>query len=1009
MGRVFALIGLVVSVAHVSAQNKFQLPEGGWTYIYEGDAAAYAQPGEAFGTIEGEGSLDGTWSHDNGSDQWDGSEIGGEFGDDNRPGGAMIIEEGGTSYLRIQDTGDPRDYGYSDPSSNRKVYLGHNIAENGASETVLDDGVTLTFRARVPLEGPLDILHPNGQSGNGTQPYPENGDGYVTSDQGKGNFVIRQSAGGAIAFSLTTATDTPNGDPNSGVTEFTGLSFNEFDGNALSDNVNFGQGLGKNVVALDPTQWHEFWVTIEKDPNDVGTHVAAIYIDGNLSPELFNVTAGNGGEGDFSAFSYLAMGATATPQSAALDIDFFGFKLGAVLPQATSFKTPAGGWDYRYEGDTVAYAQPGEAFGTIEGEGSLDGTWSHDNGSDQWDGSEIGGEFGDDNRPGGAMIIEEGGTSYLRIQDTGDPRDYGYSDPSSNRKVYLGHNIAENGASETVLDDGVTLTFRARVPLEGPLDILHPNGQSGNGTQPYPENGDGYVTSDQGKGNFVIRQSAGGAIAFSLTTATDTPNGDPNSGVTEFTGLSFNEFDGNALSDNVNFGQGLGKNVVALDPTQWHEFWVTIEKDPNDVGTHVAAIYIDGNLSPELFNVTAGNGGEGDFSAFSYLAMGATATPQSAALDIDFFGFKLGAVPPEGAVSDSGLALSNLSPEIAAASVDPAVGVSFVAASSLSIPRDGISVTLNGRDYSSSLTITGDEQRWEVSLTTLNPNQSYSGEARVTNSGGASLTRILNFDTYLDDNQVFEGEDYNFGGGKFIDNPAVSFAPNPNNNYWDQMAVLGTDIHDVSDVDPDTERFRFDGTGTSEANDFVRPKFSDFPELDFMLTNVEEGEWVNYTRTIPSNDDGYSLVARLDAGGSFEAQVDLVSSPTSANPTLTKIGTFSGSSSGGFSYFHLLDDDGNNASFPGGGVTTFRVTATSGDYDANFYMVIPFIPSAAQSTPTETLSISGSGSGITITWDGDGTLESASSVTGPWSAVGGASSPYSTTPAGTGTFYRARN
>ena len=997
MGRLSALIGLVVSVAHVSAQNKFQPPEGGWNYIYAGDTVAYAQPGEAFG------SLDGTWSHDNGSDQWDGSEIGGELGDGNRPGGAMIIEEGGSSYLRIQDTGDPRDYGYDDPSSNRKVYLGHNIEEDGASATVLDDGVTLTFRARVPLDGPLDILHPNGQAANGTQPYPENGDGYVTSDQGKGNFVIFQSEGGAIAFSLTTATDTPNGDPNSGVTEFTGLSFNEFDGNAPSANVNFGQGLGKNVVALDPTQWHEFWITIEKDPNDVGTHVVSIYIDGNLSPELFNVTAGTGSEGDFSAFSYLAMGATATPQSAALDVDFFGFKLGVVLPRATSFKTPAGGWDYRYEGDTVAYAQPGEAFG------SLDGTWSHDNGSDQWDGSEIGGDFGDGNRPGGAMILEEGGSSYLRIQDTGDPRDYGYDDPSSNRKVYLGHNIEEDGASATVLDDGVTLTFRARVPLDGPLDILHPNGQAANGTQPYPENGDGYVTSDQGKGNFVIFQSEGGAIAFSLTTATDTPNGDPNSGVTEFTGLSFNEFDGNAPSANVNFGQGLGKNVVALDPTQWHEFWVTIEKDPNDVGTHVASIYIDGSLSPDVFNVTAGTGSEGDFSAFSYLAMGATATPQSAALDIDFYGFKLGAVPPEGAVSDSGLAFSNLSPEIAAASVDPADGVSFVATSSLSISREDISVTLNGRDYSSSLTISGNEQRWEVSLTTLNPNQSYSGEVRITNSGGASLTRILNFDTYLDDNLVIEGEDYNFDGGKFIDNPTRNDQPNPNSNYWDQFGIEGTDLHDVTEEFTSAEDFRFDGTGTAAAGDFVRPKFVDFPDLDFMLTNVEEGEWVNYTRTIPSNDDGYSLVARLDAGGSFEAQVDLVSSPTSANPTLTKIGTFSGGSSGGYSYFHLLDDDGNNASFPGGSVTTFRVTATTGDYDANFYMVIPFVPSVAPTTPTETLSITSSGSEITISWGGDGTLESAPSVVGPWSAVGGASSPYSTGISGNGTFYRARN
>ena len=85
-------------------------------------------------------SLDGILSHDNGSDQWDGSAIGGEFGDGNRPGGAMIIEEANVNYLRIQDTGDPRDYGYGDPGSNRKVYLGHDLTTDGYSDTIMDDG-----------------------------------------------------------------------------------------------------------------------------------------------------------------------------------------------------------------------------------------------------------------------------------------------------------------------------------------------------------------------------------------------------------------------------------------------------------------------------------------------------------------------------------------------------------------------------------------------------------------------------------------------------------------------------------------------------------------------------------------------------------------------------------------------------------------------------------------------------------------------------------------------------
>jgi hypothetical protein len=49
----------------------YQSPTGGWTYTYSGTATASGSGGsDAFD------ALDGTWSHDNGSDQWDGSAIG---------------------------------------------------------------------------------------------------------------------------------------------------------------------------------------------------------------------------------------------------------------------------------------------------------------------------------------------------------------------------------------------------------------------------------------------------------------------------------------------------------------------------------------------------------------------------------------------------------------------------------------------------------------------------------------------------------------------------------------------------------------------------------------------------------------------------------------------------------------------------------------------------------------------------------------------------------------------
>ncbi|MHC1768320.1 MAG: hypothetical protein AB9869_29275 [Verrucomicrobiia bacterium] len=331
---------LFIGLARLNAAA-YPEPAGGWTYLYQGDQL---QVGEE---NTGWTSMDGTWTHDNNSDAWDGTGIGGDFGAGggafgvNSPGGASLGTQDGVSYLRMQDTGDPRDYGYNDPSS-RKVYFGHDIGTDidpDKALTIMDDGVTLTFRARIPTlakaGGPLDSLHRDGQQSAGIQPYPEDGDGYVTSDGGKGNFVIRQGGNGAgvpagaIAFSFTQTTDTTGGSPTTGRAGFAGLTFNEFNGNVPTDQVNFGQGTKTNVVAFDPTDWHEVYIVIRKDPANIGTHDAFIFLDGNVRPSVFKMTAGTGADMENS---FLAMGGSATPQNWALDVDWFGYKDAAVFP-----------------------------------------------------------------------------------------------------------------------------------------------------------------------------------------------------------------------------------------------------------------------------------------------------------------------------------------------------------------------------------------------------------------------------------------------------------------------------------------------------------------------------------------------------------------------------------------------------------------------------------------------------------------------------------------------------
>jgi hypothetical protein len=293
-------------------------PFGGWTYTYNGDAAAAGSSGFD--------SLDGTWSHDNGSDQWDGTAIGA-----GKPGGASALTENSTTdYLRLQDTGDPRDYGFGGDPSNRKLFFLHNMAnDDAAANPILDNGITLSFRTKLSTDAPLDDAHPDG--GGPTSAWPTGGDGYTIHDGGKGNFGVEQSDGGTISFSLAANSDI--GDLTQD--ERDALIFNNLNGNIISGGVDTGDPGALNAFFLDDaTDWHEFWITIQEDTTNVGTHMVEIFADGSLEPYVFYVTAGNGWDAPFDTASFLTMGLGSTPQLGAIDIDFYSFKTGIHSPNA---------------------------------------------------------------------------------------------------------------------------------------------------------------------------------------------------------------------------------------------------------------------------------------------------------------------------------------------------------------------------------------------------------------------------------------------------------------------------------------------------------------------------------------------------------------------------------------------------------------------------------------------------------------------------------------------------
>jgi len=221
-------------------------------------------------------------------------------------------------------------------------------------------------------KAPIDQLYLSG--GSSPTAYPSAGDGYLTSDGGKGNFGIKQIAGGIISFSLTLPRDNFDDSAGGATAQFSGLTMNRLNGNAVSTGVNFDSTGDFRGVSLDPTQWHEFWITIKADSTGVGTHLVSVYLDGSTTATNLIVTAGDGD--DFTGTPYLAMGGSRTAESFALDVDFFAYKIGAEAPKGktpqTTTQPPRFTSIIPNTGKVVITWSGG---GTLQSETSLSGPW----------------------------------------------------------------------------------------------------------------------------------------------------------------------------------------------------------------------------------------------------------------------------------------------------------------------------------------------------------------------------------------------------------------------------------------------------------------------------------------------------------------------------------------------------------------------------------------------------------------------------------------------------------
>ncbi len=271
--------------------------------------------------------------------------------------------------------------------------------------------------------------------------------------------------------------------------------------------------------------------------------------------------------------------------------------------------------------------------------------------------------------------------------------------------------------------------------------------------------------------------------------------------------------------------------------------------------------------------------------------------------------------------------------------------ITFVVSDDQAINPDGISITLNGTKYTTAngLAVVGADKAREVSLGGLQENVNYHAVLAAADSEGESDKRDLYFDTFSKDAFVIESEDYNFDYGEFIQNPVViSELDEDGEINWSEssyIAMEGNLLIDYFDNDvglnPATHRYRpYDGVTTAPALDMARAKYTEAGGgtkgvYDFALYELEDGEWVNYTRNFPKGDYLVYLRQALFTLTESTATLELVTGDTAEEDQTTEpLGTFIGSESGvDFRNVPLTNEDGSEpVILKLSGKTTLRVT-----------------------------------------------------------------------------------
>jgi hypothetical protein len=272
--------------------------------------------------------------------------------------------------------------------------------------------------------------------------------------------------------------------------------------------------------------------------------------------------------------------------------------------------------------------------------------------------------------------------------------------------------------------------------------------------------------------------------------------------------------------------------------------------------------------------------------------------------------------------------------------VKSAAGITNVTVSLITTTIQTGSSFLKTLTAGNGLTISGPSTS-ETVTAPLAANNLYSATIQAFDANGLSTSVTVSYFDTITPAYTWEAEDWDYTSGAgvsglFIDNPQT-------NQYAGLNSTTSVDDYNAA-AGSGGSPYRPQGLETENCGDIPRLAYINTTNIDYDIGFGHGGTWANYTRHYPAGT--YNVFMRGADGNGQDADSASIS-------VVAGGGTFNGTGplfffsvpGGGWQTYHwvpLKDSAGNLATFTAdGSATTLQTLGQGGDYNANFYMLLP--------------------------------------------------------------------